>query len=67
MTKIVQAVADRLVSLVVPQLRASACCNYPGWYEYKCTGGIRWRRHCRYNCACVKSCSSWRYLCEGCC
>jgi hypothetical protein len=68
--KAINAMADRLLSAVVPRITAGACCPpdttfqlcycyYPGYGLY---------RYCSYNCACQITCGGCNTvrLTEGC-
>ena len=60
MTRRVTAAADRLLSLVVPAQKASACTGPECWTEYTCT--------CRHRACCITwqnqlCCGAWQGLC----
>jgi len=65
MIRLISTAADKVLSKVVPQTTASACCPPDCWYQYWCdtTGGhrYRYRRRCCYNCACTAICGTWSY------
>ena len=52
---------DRLLSLLVPQLVASACQCPPDqcWTQYRCHDGKWQTRNCCYTCNCGTTCSAW--------
>jgi hypothetical protein len=61
MRQTLQALGDRLVSLVVPRSTAAACACFPGtsWrVQCYCSGWHLWVKTCQYNCYCKVTCSS---------
>jgi hypothetical protein len=55
----IRRVADRLLSAVVPEIEASACCaNYGKSYTNVCgcTDGKIYSQTCTYNCSCKAVC-----------
>jgi hypothetical protein len=57
--KVLGKVADRLLSTVVPEIKASACCKgYGTSYTNvcRCSGGRIYTQKCTYNCNCKAVC-----------
>ncbi|RJL32603.1 hypothetical protein [Bailinhaonella thermotolerans] len=62
MSNAIRSLADRVASKLVPQVRAGACCPPDPFYQYRCTGGIAYRRRCSQNCGCSTFCGPWEQI-----
>lgn len=57
---IINRMADRLLSAVLPEITAGACCPKDTQISFcYCRHGHPWYRYCSYNCAC-------QVICGGC-
>jgi hypothetical protein len=56
---VVSALADRMLSAVVPRASAGACCPPDGQAEICfCSGCWRYLKYCHYTCNCVWTCGA---------
>lgn len=55
--RLMNLVADRLLSAVVPRITAGACCaGDPFWKTCFCEDGVWFHKSCHYNCSCGVVC-----------
>lgn len=63
----IATLADRLLSKVVPEIKAGACCPPdPGTEECYCHNHTVYAKNCSYNCACKLFCGSCYNTFIGC-
>jgi hypothetical protein len=59
--RMINKLADRLLSAVVPEITAGACCSLNGTkytQECYCKGERVWFQHCQIGCTCKATCGA---------
>lgn len=60
--RMITKIADRLLSTVVPEITAGACCSLNGtkYVNLKCVrNGVGARQNCTIDCTCHAICGGW--------
>lgn len=68
---LIDKIADRMLNLVAPKIKASACACSPHGYTQRCFNGCKdcheWQRNCSVGCNCSVTCGACYTFGPPCC